>query len=103
MEEATIPSKRRREASRTGDEEGVSLTNNVREELERITKKYEDLVKKLRVFVVTLARTYLVNKMREKSACCQNFVEAPLMKEMSSLNNAVVQLRPRRALGLQES
>ena len=48
MEEAITPSKRRRETSRTGDEEGVSLTNNVREELERITKKYEDLVKKLR-------------------------------------------------------
>ena len=44
-EEASVPSKRRRG---TGDEEGVSLTNNVREELERITKKYEDLVKKLR-------------------------------------------------------
>ena len=48
MEEANTPSKRRRETSRAGDEEGVSLTNNVREELERITKKYEDLVKKLR-------------------------------------------------------
>ena len=48
MEEAITPSKRRRETSRAGDEEGVSLTNNVREELERITKKYEDLVKKLR-------------------------------------------------------
>ena len=48
MEEAIIPSKRRRDTSRAGDEEGVSLTNNVREELERITKKYEDLVKKLR-------------------------------------------------------
>ena len=50
MEEAITPSKRRRgeTGSRTGDEEGVSLTNNVREELERITKKYEDLVKKLR-------------------------------------------------------
>ena len=46
IEDATH-SKRRRE-SRAGDEEGVSLTNNVREELERITKKYEDLVKKLR-------------------------------------------------------
>ena len=46
IEDATN-SKRRRE-SRAGDEEGVSLTNNVREELERITKKYEDLVKKLR-------------------------------------------------------
>ena len=45
MEEASVPSKRRRGV---GEEEGVSLTNNVREELERITKKYEDLVKKLR-------------------------------------------------------
>ena len=48
MEETIISSKRRRETSRAGDEEGVSLANNVREELERITKKYEDLVKKLR-------------------------------------------------------
>ena len=45
MEEASVPSKRRKGV---GEEEGVSLTNNVREELERITKKYEDLVKKLR-------------------------------------------------------
>jgi len=43
--EETAPSKRRRETQRTNDEEG---TESVREELERMTKKYEDLVKKLR-------------------------------------------------------
>ena len=41
MEEARVtPSKRRRGETGNGGEEGVSLTNNVREELERITKKY---------------------------------------------------------------
>ena len=43
--EETAPSKRRRETQRTDDEEG---TESVREDLERMTKKYEDLVKKLR-------------------------------------------------------
>ena len=43
--EETAPSKRRRETQRTDDEEG---TESVREELEKMTKKYEDLVKKLR-------------------------------------------------------
>ena len=43
--EETAPSKRRRETQRTNDEEG---TESVREELEKMTKKYEDLVKKLR-------------------------------------------------------
>ena len=42
--EETAPSKRRRETQRTNDEEG---TESVREELEKMTKKYEDLVKKL--------------------------------------------------------
>ena len=43
--EETAPSKRRRETQRINDEEG---TESVREELEKMTKKYEDLVKKLR-------------------------------------------------------